>query len=170
MIALVGELQRSLIGVWRLLRGDDDFPTYFDVSAAGFWRSFAAALFALPIFVFILAAQMHALGELGVPAEETTRFGFAYGALTYAALLPGPYPMVGASGALFGLAGAWQYWVQADAPRRRRAWITLRAALGLIGLNLLLLWYLDGRMAWQTHLGGFVAGWVTAGVLHRSKS
>lgn len=89
------------------------------------------------------------------------------GALTYAALLPGPYPMVGASGALFGLAGAWQYWVQADAPRRQRLWFISRAILGLVGLNLVLLWHLDGRMAWQTHMGGFVAGWATAAMLRR---
>lgn len=145
---------------------------------------------AQPVTMFFSYAFLHGgLGHLvgnvitlvslaGIAVARVGQRGFlaiyaasaGVGALTYAALLPGPYPMVGASGALFGLAGAWQYWVQADAPRRRRAWITLRAALGLIGLNLLLLWYLDGRMAWQTHLGGFVAGWVTAGVLHRSKS
>ncbi|MCG8440849.1 MAG: hypothetical protein MI723_03480, partial [Caulobacterales bacterium] len=68
MTALVGELGRSLAGVWRLIRGDADFPSYFDVSTAGFWRSFAAAAFALPIYLFILAARGHALEAMGGPA------------------------------------------------------------------------------------------------------
>lgn len=85
------------------------------------------------------------------------------GAVTYALVLPAPFPMVGASGALFGLAGAWQYDLYASATAsRRRLWLALRAGLGVIGLNLILLIYMDGRMAWQTHLGGFVTGWAAA--------
>ena len=29
-------------------------------------------------------------------------------------------------------------------------------------INLVMFWALDGQLAWQTHLGGFVAGWVLA--------
>ena len=29
-------------------------------------------------------------------------------------------------------------------------------------LNLLLWWAMDGQLAWETHLGGFLAGWVMA--------
>ncbi len=142
---------------------------------------------AQPVTMFLSYAFLHGgLGHLvgnmitlislaGISVARVGQRGFALiyaasagvGALTYAVLLPGPYPMVGASGALFGLAGAWQYWVQADAPAQRRLWFIARAVLGLTLLNLVLLWHLDGRMAWQTHMGGFVAGWATAAMLRR---
>jgi len=32
----------------------------------------------------------------------------------------------------------------------------------LIVLNLVLWWAMDGLLAWQTHLGGFIIGWVVA--------
>ena len=38
----------------------------------------------------------------------------------------------------------------------------LQAVAGLMILNLVMAWALDGQLAWQTHLGGFVAGWITA--------
>ncbi len=80
----------------------------------------------------------------------------------------GAAPMVGASGALFGLAGAWQYWEARD---RRALGLPLapvwRTILGLAVLNAVLWVMLAGLLAWQTHLGGFVAGWATAAVLAR---
>jgi membrane associated rhomboid family serine protease len=72
-------------------------------------------------------------------------------------------PMVGASGALFGLAGAWLVWEFLD--RRREAlglWPVARALIWFIVLNILLLWAAAGQLAWQTHLGGFLAGAVVA--------
>lgn len=72
-------------------------------------------------------------------------------------------PMVGASGALFGLAGIVLSW---DFQRRRRLRQTLLPTLQslamLAGLNLVLWWAMNGQLAWQTHLGGFVAGWIAA--------
>jgi membrane associated rhomboid family serine protease len=29
-------------------------------------------------------------------------------------------------------------------------------------MNLLLWWAMNGQLAWQTHLGGFMIGWITA--------
>lgn len=112
-----------------------------------------------------------ALGRIVVDRVGASGFLWIYsvaaifGALTYALVLPSPFPMVGASGGLFGLAGAWQYWIYADSSRNRW-WIALRAVIGLIVLNLALLWYLEGRMAWQSHLGGFIAGWGIAAILN----
>ena len=69
--------------------------------------------------------------------------------------------MVGASGALFGLAGAW---AALDWRARHRAdprGAARRAALvaaGLLALNLLGWLMEDGVLAWQTHLGGALAG------------
>ena len=47
---------------------------------------------------------------------------------------------------------------------RRPVWWTL---LGLVILNLLLWIALEGLLAWQTHLGGFAAGWLGAALLAR---
>lgn len=81
------------------------------------------------------------------------------GAAGYAILSSGPQPMVGASGAIFGLIGAvlaWDY-----AARRvdgRSQWPVIRA-IGLLALlNIALHVLLGGRLAWEAHLGGFLAG------------
>jgi membrane associated rhomboid family serine protease len=34
-------------------------------------------------------------------------------------------------------------------------------------VNVVLWFLLDGLLAWQTHLGGFLAGWIAAAGLHR---
>lgn len=70
-------------------------------------------------------------------------------------------PMVGASGALFGLAGMilGRDYLMLSSSRR-----SVRPILRIVGLLAVLnglLWYaMDGQLAWQTHLGGFVAGWL----------
>jgi rhomboid protease GluP len=66
--------------------------------------------------------------------------------------------MVGASGAIFGLAGALTVW---DAGSRRSAGQWNRAPLillGLAGVNLAMWWLQSGNLAWETHLGGCIAG------------
>lgn len=97
-------------------------------------------------------------------------YGFSAigGAAAFAILSSSPQPMVGASGALFGLAGAWQYWDWVDRRQaRRRPWVVLRTVLGLVLLNVVLWFWMQGALAWETHLGGFIAGWIGA-VLLRS--
>jgi len=85
------------------------------------------------------------------------------GSVGYAILSSSLAPMVGASGAVFGLMGAWKYWEW----RGRRAvgapmgpvW---RFLAGLVAVNLVLWVALSGLLAWEAHLGGFVAGWLWA--------
>lgn len=72
-------------------------------------------------------------------------------------------PMVGASGALFGLAGALIAWNTAYTIRQRPGFLLASAAILwpvgiLVVLNILMFVGTDGHVAWETHLGGFVAG------------
>lgn len=124
-----------------------------------------------------LTFNMVTLWSLGPPiANRCTAMGLAAiyvgsmlaGALAYAFLAVARQPMVGASGALFGLAGAilallWQDRARNKDIRKR----VIRAMLFLIGLNAAMWWSLGGHLAWQTHLGGFIAGWLLAGPFDR---
>jgi membrane associated rhomboid family serine protease len=116
-----------------------------------------------------LIVNMITLVSLGRPV--LARVGTARAALLYGgaliggaagfALLADTYrPMVGASGALFGLAGAILAWEYSDrAALREKLWPVVRAVLFLAALNAVLYVAMHGLLAWQTHLGGFVAGW-----------
>lgn len=88
------------------------------------------------------------------------------GAGGYALLANTPQPMVGASGALFGLAGALAVWTYGSRPDRASAlrflcWVVV----ALVAMNVAMYWALDGQIAWQTHLGGALAGAVVAFLL-----
>lgn len=106
------------------------------------------------------------LGRLVIDRVGQGRFVVIYalsllgGAAGFALLSTAIQPMVGASGALFGLAGVltgWEY----TARRLAREGIgpVLRVLVLLVLLNLVMYWAMDGRLAWETHLGGFLAGW-----------
>ena len=88
------------------------------------------------------------------------------GALAYGLLAPGVAPMVGASGGLFGLAGALIAW---DTAERRALRLGLRPVLRVVVflalMNLLLWWAMRGQLAWEAHLGGFLAGAALAALL-----
>ena len=80
--------------------------------------------------------------------------GVAFGLLTSS-----PAPMVGASGALFGLAADW---VVAEVQREKQWRARTLRCLSLIAVLLALnaaVWAIQhGDLAWETHLGGFLAG------------
>ena len=85
------------------------------------------------------------------------------GALAFSLLGPVSQPMVGTSGALFGLAGLL---VVREAQARRSEGLgpmlvlalVVGWLLGLVVLNLVSWWLQNGILAWQAHLGGFLAG------------
>lgn len=79
-------------------------------------------------------------------------------ALLFAVMAPDGGPMVGASGAIFGLAGALVGFAAVTGWRRRRPLGQLWRGVGLmVGLNVALT-LLMPAIAWEAHLGGTVAG------------
>lgn len=83
------------------------------------------------------------------------------GALGFALLPHEAAPMVGASGAIFGLAGALTLEDLRHGPRNR--WLRLALILTVLALLNLVTWGLQGgNLAWQAHIGGFVAGFAGA--------
>lgn len=119
-----------------------------------------------------LVINMVTLWSLGRAVQDRVRTrGFALlyglsilgGAVGYALLAPGLRPMVGASGALFGLAGGLLAWMYVDRFTHRQGLLpVLQAVVVLLALNLVLWWAMGGQLAWQTHLGGFITGWIAA--------
>jgi membrane associated rhomboid family serine protease len=119
-----------------------------------------------------LIVNMLTLWSLGTAVEA--RVGARGLALLYGASLVGGAvgfglisetfrPMVGASGALFGLAGGLLAWNYVDRfTLRAGLWPVARVVLFLVAMNVAMWWALDGQLAWETHLGGFVLGWIVA--------
>jgi membrane associated rhomboid family serine protease len=119
-----------------------------------------------------LAVNMVTLWSLGLAVlDRVGAWGFA--GLYLASLLGGAVgfgliaetfrPMVGASGALFGLAGGLLAWNYVDRfTFRERLWPVARVILFLVAMNVAMWWALEGQLAWETHLGGFVIGWIAA--------
>lgn len=115
--------------------------------------------------------NMMTLVSLGAPllsALGTGRFlllyaaGLVGGGLGYALLSTSPQPMVGASGALFALAGALVVQAFARDWRAGSHAAALRAAIWpivlLVGLNVVMYVAMNGQLAWEAHLGGALAG------------
>ncbi|MEE4187017.1 MAG: rhomboid family intramembrane serine protease [Roseobacter sp.] len=104
------------------------------------------------------------LDRVGTRGCALLYFGATVGGAAGQALLATEsYPVVGASGALFGLAGGLAAWTYVDRyTHHETLWPVAQTLVFLVVLNIVLWWGLDGRMAWQTHLGGFVSGWIIA--------
>lgn len=92
--------------------------------------------------------------------------GSALGAaVAFALLYSGSGSMVGASGAIFGMAGAaiiWR-WRQRRLAEPRRANLEAGGyALGLVVLNAASHLFQDGPVAWEAHMGGAITGGLLA--------
>ena len=90
-----------------------------------------------------------------------------FAALVFAMIADVDGPLVGASGALFGFFGAlkrWEWiWLQETGLPKQRFWRTIG---GLVIINVILFFgYPGGIVAWEAHLGGFIAGWFLAPAL-----
>jgi membrane associated rhomboid family serine protease len=144
------------------------------------WRPNYAAQ---PVTMFASYGWLHAgpghlLGNLGalvwLGPEIVARFGargvmalwavcLLGGAVGFALLTSSPAPMVGASGALFGLAGAWLVdEMRRMQSRRERLWRGVLGMVALLAINAVAWVFQGGQLAWETHLGGLLAGLVFA--------
>jgi len=85
--------------------------------------------------------------------------GAIAGGAVFGLFAGGAYPMVGASGAVFAFLGIWIAW---DWRRHRAHGVStgpvMRRVAVLIGLNVVVYFGLKGMLAWEAHLGGFLAG------------
>lgn len=85
------------------------------------------------------------------------------GAVVFGLMAPDLRPMVGASGVVFGLAGALLSWAYVDRFTFRQGVLPIaQAVMILVVLNVGSWWVMDGLLAWQTHFGGFITGWIVA--------
>lgn len=90
--------------------------------------------------------------------------GVAFGVLSTA-----EEPMVGASGAVFGFLGVWKYWEYRERLLRGLPTRPVWTFIGTLAVANVVIWVvLGGYLAWEAHLGGFVAGWMGAWLLWRS--
>ena len=81
------------------------------------------------------------------------------GAVVFGLLSRATQPMVGASGGLFGLIGAYAVWNAEDRlSQGSPLHPVLRLLIYLMLFNVISWWLTDGQLAWQTHLGGFLVG------------
>lgn len=122
---------------------------------------FLHLLFNMLVLLHLARESVARLGERGfLVLYVLSAIG---GAVGFLLLSTAPGPMVGASGAVFGLFGAVQYW---DWQRRRATGAPLgpfwKMMLGLVLMNVLLYAMVGGYLAWQAHLGGYVAGFLVA--------
>ena len=138
------------------------------VAAGETWRLITAAF--LHAGLTHLLFNMWALYVLGMELERRVG-GLPYAALYMASaisggvayqLVGGSAPVVGASGAIFGLFGSWLVvaWQARDSAAGRAG---LSQMLMLLAINLALPLFIPG-IAWQAHLGGFAAGCVITAV------
>jgi membrane associated rhomboid family serine protease len=117
-------------------------------------------------------ATLIAFGAVLAPRLGTAAFLLLYalsqigGGLAFGWLTADGMPMVGASGAIFGLAAAFLVLTAERLRQRRRSILPVVQSAGAIALlNLVLWWAMAGTLAWQAHLGGFVAGLICAALM-----
>lgn len=162
------------VGIFLLEFFSDDAQTWLLANLAHFnpalaagelWRMLTAALLHSPSNVFHVLFNMYLLYALGPELERrvgSLPFGLFYAAAAAAGsafvyFLSDPFTLaVGASGAIFGLFGAWAV----------VGWKTRHTAFGrarfnqlavLVVINMVFSFAVP-NISWQAHLGGLVAG------------
>jgi membrane associated rhomboid family serine protease len=137
--------------------------------AAGEWYRLITSAFLPPavtggsassLGILDIAFNMYALYLVGPALERmlgAARFIGVYlvsaigGSVMFYYLAPQNLPALGASGAIFGLFGAW-FVVS------RKLRVDARGIVTLIVINLVISFVWRGTIAWQAHIGGLLAG------------
>jgi rhomboid protease GluP len=159
---IYGGFWPALLGDWRPVYAFQ--PLAMFVTYAFLHSGLMHALFNILVLLHLAREAVARLGPWGfVLLYLLTAIG---GGVGFALLSSAPGPMVGASGAVFGLLGMTQFW---DLQRRRAARASLtpfwRAQVGLVVLNVILWVLAGGLLAWEAHLGGYLTGFVLAAVV-----
>lgn len=124
----------------------------------GGWLHLLVNMLALASFGTVIARQVGTLRFLG--AYILCAVG---GAAAFGLFSTSNAPAVGASGALFGLLGIWICWGYLDRRHYGEGLSEIYRALGILVIYNVAFWVLlGGRLAWETHLGGFITGWLIA--------
>ena len=136
----------------------------FAVDLGEAWRLVSHALLHSQTFLMHIVFNMYALYLFGPSMERqvgSVAFALFYaaaaagGGAAFVALRPGGFA-VGASGAIFGLFGAWLFagWRSRHTPAGRAQFANLAV---LLGINLALPFFVR-NIAWEAHLGGLFVG------------
>ena len=164
LLGLGGLLPRATLDYGNLALLGDGSGGEIGVAAGQYYRLLTAAF--LHAGTFHLLSNMFALVSLGPVLEQAlgrSRFFALYvvsalGGSTLSYLVSDPGTLgVGASGAIFGLFGAYYVVV-------RRMGGNTGSILGLLAVNLVITFTLP-FIDWRAHLGGLVTGTVLAAVL-----
>ena len=132
---------------------------------AGFWH-LAGNMLALLMLIGLLRDDL--TGWRFIALYLGSAIGGGLGFALLGTLLA---PMVGASGALFGLAGAWRWLEWCDlASGGARLLAALRDIALLVVLNFVMWVGQNGALAWEAHLGGFLTGVAVMALLRGSVS
>jgi membrane associated rhomboid family serine protease len=131
------------------------------------WRMLTTVFAHSQSFIFHVALNMYSLwlfGQALEPMLGRARFlalylisGFA-GSLGVLFLTDGTTPVVGASGAIFGLMGAFLV-------IQRKLGGNMNGLLVLVGINLVIGFIPGINVAWQAHVGGLIGG-VLVGLIY----
>ncbi len=124
-----------------------------------------------PLHLFGNMMVLFWLGPMIMDRLGTTKFFAIWaisalgGAIAFALMSNGVRPMVGASGSIFGLMGAH---IMLNYVHAGRVTVAVSLTAALVALNVVTFIIEDGLLAWQTHLGGYIAGGLAAALLHRA--
>ena len=164
LLYLIELAHTSLASDWWMLGYAQNYPGGpAQGVAAGQWYRLISSAF-LPgigtLGILDIAFNMWALYIVGPGLEQVlgrVRFLAVYllsavgGSVLYYYLVPADQPALGASGAIFGLFGAW-FVVS------RRLHLDSRGIVMLIAINLALSFFYRSTIAWQDHVGGLITG------------
>jgi membrane associated rhomboid family serine protease len=176
--------------------GAGDSMRRFLIAVGGFWPDLLKGVTPIfagqPVLMFATSALLHGgvlhlfmnmvgllwLGPIIFNRLGTSAFWYiaALSALgaggLFAVLSVTGTPSVGASGVLFGFLGTVVTWEVRDRHARRESLVPLaQHGFALLAINVVLTLSSTATIAWQAHLGGFLAG-VLCGLItwHRSYS